>query len=58
MARSKLMEAHNVDKKEWVPPKLIVHGSIDIITREHPIRGKFPGSADGVVVAARDISFS
>ena len=52
------MEAHNVDKKEWVPPKLIVHGSIDIITREHPIRGKFPGSADGVVVAARDISFS
>ena len=52
------MDARKVDKKIWVPPKLLVHGNIDLITSEHPIRGKKPGSADGVVAAAHDISFS
>lgn len=52
------MEAHNIEKKAWVSPKLIVHGSIELITREHPIINKNAGGTDAVVASAHDVGIS
>ena len=52
------MEANNVEKRVWVSPKLLVHGSIEHITREHPIINKNAGGTDAVVAAAHDVGIS
>ena len=53
------MDAHNVEKRVWVPQKLIVHGSIEQITHEQPVLpGKGHGSGDANNHNGWDVGFS
>lgn len=52
------MKVDQGKKKEWVTPKLIVHGDVEKITTEGQIPPKVFGAADGAIWSGQSVTWS